>query len=80
MKARNSEMFVRSDNNPNIFCYVEPFNYEKMDRKTIKSLDFKKMNERNNIMINNGPGPAVCTYNPKFSAIFPDPLKSIFYI
>lgn len=70
-------MFVRSNNNPNVFSYIEPINYEKLDRKTIKSLDFAKMNDRNNIMINNNPGPAVCTYNPQFNAIHPDALKSI---
>ena len=70
-------MFVRSDNNPNVFSYIEPFNYEKLDKKTIKSVDFAKMNERNNIMINNSPGPAVCTYNPKFNAISSNALRSI---
>ena len=68
-------MFVKSDNNPLVFSYIEPHDYETMQRKTIKTLDFEKMNERNNLMVTNNHGPAVATYNPKYNSIFPDSLR-----
>lgn len=62
-------MFVRTDNNPNVFSYIEPHDYQHQNRKSIKSLDFNKMNERENVLIKKNPVPAVCTYDPKYETI-----------
>ena len=72
-----NDMFIRSDNNPDVFSYIEPFNYDSNDKKSIKSLDFKKKMHERSSLINNNIGPAVCTYNPNFNSIYPIKVKSI---
>jgi hypothetical protein len=70
-------MFVKSDNNPNVFSYIEPHKYQVHDRKTIKCIDFKKIIERDDLLTTkNFSVPAVCTYAPKYDTIGSKSLKS----
>lgn len=73
-------MFVKNDNNPNVFSYIEPHEYQTLNKKIIKSVDFKKMNERDDLLITKDPIPGVCTYDPKYETIESKSLKSKFLI
>lgn len=75
-RTRNTNIFVRSDNNPEVFSYIEPFNYENINKRSIKAVDFNRIKDREDLLTIKSPGPSVATYNPKYNLVFPVTLKS----
>ena len=53
--------------NLNVISYIEPINYEKIDKKKLKSREFVKMCGRKNDEC--VKSPPVCLYNPQNDSI-----------
>ena len=56
-----------SQNNLNFVSYIEPINYDKINKKKLKSIDFHKMTERK--VDGRIKSPPVCMYNPQNDSI-----------